>query len=180
MNYTNEEIVGLYKDSANKRKQIEILAELTCTSTMEVVRVLHEAGIYNRIDIDYCIPDLQDYFLEGGTLTELAGKYHVDNATMRDLLNSRNINTPKPGKPMKKKEKETVVDMSEKQGTKNYEYRDPINLIMDLGLNFTSGSALAYIIKASAEKDIKSARESLINAKNHLEAEIRHMELMID
>ena len=47
MIYTKEEVVSLYKRAKNKKKEIKILVELTCSDTETILEILHDAGEFS-------------------------------------------------------------------------------------------------------------------------------------
>ena len=47
--YQREEIVQMYKEAADKNKQIKILAQLNCCSEAEILNILAEAGVISGV-----------------------------------------------------------------------------------------------------------------------------------
>lgn len=49
MNYTDEELINLYKEAKDKNKQIGILADLKCCDVKEILEMLQENGLISGV-----------------------------------------------------------------------------------------------------------------------------------
>ena len=45
--YTRDDVVSLYRGAKNKKEQIKILAELTCSDTDTIIAILEDAGEFD-------------------------------------------------------------------------------------------------------------------------------------
>ena len=70
MYFTPSEIRKMYREAKNKRKQIEILADLNDCSVDEIKKILEEkkeANVharFNNENLTKCIEDIKEYLLE--------------------------------------------------------------------------------------------------------------------
>lgn len=47
MTYTKDDVIGLYRGSKNKKREIRILAELTCSDVDTILAILEDAGEFD-------------------------------------------------------------------------------------------------------------------------------------
>lgn len=176
MRYSKEELIKLYRQSKNQETEKNILMDLGMRTESEIVEMLREHGYYihmfKGIDMELHREEIESHFANGGSLSQLSAIYKSDNNSMKKMLNSMGIETPKRQGPKNVSEKmeEKVIKERNKPT-----YENAIKMILDMELNFTSGSALAYIVKAATADEAGKRKECLLEAKNFLEIEIEHM-----
>lgn len=175
MNYSEEELIQLYRQSKNQLAEKKIIGELARMKPAAVDKMLETYGygihMFKSQDMELRRAELEKHFADGGTLSQLSAKYKSDNNSMKKILNEMGIKTPSKSESMrhvgviKKEQKETV----------KMELGNLIKVIMDLKLNFTSGSAMAYLVKATDETDVESKINCLTEAKEYIQSEIEHL-----